>query len=105
MEEEGAGRQPNGRTREDRITMTKRAPVLAGLVAAGLTWAVATARGNPMHDRLSTLKQQVEALRGGKHQWRHVPWRRCLVAACREAQEQRKPLLIWALGGDPTGRC
>lgn len=37
--------------------------------------------------------------------WSLVPWKTCLIEAYAQARKERKPLLIWALGGDPEGRC
>ena len=35
--------------------------------------------------------------------WRSIPWRIDLLAAQREAAEQRKPLFVWAMDGHPLG--
>ena len=37
--------------------------------------------------------------------WSKVQWKSCLLDACEQARKEHKPVLIWALGGDPEGRC
>lgn len=51
------------------------------------------------------LRAEVESLRATEDTWRTIQWRTCLLEAYAEARERERPLLIWALGGDPSGRC
>lgn len=37
--------------------------------------------------------------------WSKVPWKTCLIDAYAQARTEHKPVLIWALGGYPEGRC
>ena len=36
-------------------------------------------------------------------QWRRISWRPDLSAALREAREKDKPILLWAMNGQPCG--
>jgi hypothetical protein len=36
-------------------------------------------------------------------QWRAIPWRDALGGAVLEADEQQRPLLLWAMSGHPLG--
>ena len=38
-------------------------------------------------------------------QWSKVPFETCLVRTYERARKEGKPVLIWALAGDPEGRC
>lgn len=55
--------------------------------------------------RQADLAREVGALALPGGTWRAIPWRTCLQAARREAHQRGRPLLVWALGGDPSGRC
>ena len=56
-------------------------------------------------DELQALTREAESLKGGAEVWTHLPWRECLLDASRESRETGKPLFIYAIAGDPTGRC
>lgn len=66
--------------------------------------ALARAEGT-MDSPMAKLFAQVDALRTTSDTWRRIPWRTCLLSAAREAREKGRPMLVWALGGDPSGRC
>lgn len=52
------------------------------------------------------LQAEIAALRPEQPQRAEVPWRFCLLEACRDARAKNKPVLIWAYRGDPAeGRC
>lgn len=53
----------------------------------------------------SALASEVASLRTTRDVWRRIPWRTCLQEARAEAHQRGRPLLVWALGGDPSGRC
>ena len=36
-------------------------------------------------------------------EWRLIPWRHEFRIALREANEQHKPVLLWAMNGHPLG--
>ena len=50
------------------------------------------------------LRKEAESL-AIKTPWSKVEWKTCLLEACAEGARQKKPVLLWALGGDPEGRC
>ncbi len=56
-------------------------------------------------DELDAMKRRVAALKAGAGQWRDVNWKTCLRDGFLQARKEKRPVLIWALGGDPTGRC
>ncbi|MGH2561428.1 MAG: hypothetical protein ACRDJH_20375 [Thermomicrobiales bacterium] len=35
--------------------------------------------------------------------WQEIPWQTELRAACRIAAAERKPILLWAMNGNPLG--
>jgi hypothetical protein len=35
--------------------------------------------------------------------WRKIPWQTDLRDACRLAAEERKPIFLWAMNGNPLG--
>lgn len=35
--------------------------------------------------------------------WQEIPWQTDLREACRLAQEQGKPIFLWAMNGNPLG--
>ena len=38
-----------------------------------------------------------------EEQWRAIPWRDTLGGAVLEADEQERPVLLWAMNGHPLG--
>lgn len=50
------------------------------------------------------LQERIDALKIDAP-WSKIPWKTCLVDAFAEARRDGKPVLVWALGGDPEGRC
>lgn len=36
-------------------------------------------------------------------EWQEIPWRSELRAALKEATDQRRPVLLWAMNGHPLG--
>ncbi len=77
------------------------------VVACGLAAAVsARAQEESAAALAGRLRVEIESLRPGQAVRRAVGWRTCLLEAFREAQEKKKPVLIWAFRGDPDeGRC
>ncbi len=53
---------------------------------------------------LQDVQADVEKLSIGTA-WSRIPWKTCVVEAYDQARKENKPVLIWALGGDPEGRC
>ncbi len=47
---------------------------------------------------IAFLRPRPEELR-----WREIPWQTDLREACRLAAEQRKPIFLWAMNGNPLG--
>lgn len=84
------------------------AGTLAGWLVMSLALAGGTrdgrAQGSGMDQRLSALRAQVERMKADEP-WRRIAWRRCLLSAGRESRRTNRPIFVWALGGDPTGRC
>ncbi|MBL4848264.1 MAG: hypothetical protein JKY65_22325 [Planctomycetes bacterium] len=72
-----------------RITLTLSILVLCGSVASA---------------QVANLEREVQKLRNAAA-WSQIPWRRCLLKASREALAKNKPLFVYAIAGDPTGRC
>jgi hypothetical protein len=53
-----------------------------------------------------SLIAEIEALKPAKSVWRAIAWKSCLLEALNVAREEKKPVLLWVLGGEPTeGRC
>lgn len=50
-----------------------------------------------------TVSEQVAELRPKAEAWQRIPWRSDLALARREAAQERKPLFVWAMNGDPLG--
>jgi hypothetical protein len=54
----------------------------------------------------ASLEAEIAALAPDELVWREIRWRSCLLEGLKEAREQKKPLLLWVFGGEPTaGRC
>ena len=41
--------------------------------------------------------------RPGEVRWRTIPWRTDLREACRLAEQEGKPIFLWAMNGNPLG--
>ena len=50
-------------------------------------------------------RAEVVKPRPGEFKWQQVPWILDLAEGARRAQEEKRPLLIWASGDDPLERC
>lgn len=35
--------------------------------------------------------------------WRSIPWEISILEACQRAEQERKPLLMWVMNGNPCG--
>lgn len=55
-------------------------------------------------DDFDAAAKRIESLAHAEA-WRTIPWRWCLLDASREAAREGKPLFIYAIAGDPVGRC
>jgi len=53
------------------------------------------------------LQAEIDALKPAQFAWQELHWKTCLLEALREAQEKKKPVLLWVVGpGEPLdGRC
>ena len=58
----------------------------------------------PQDDPRTELRKQIEEL-SIDQTWSRVPWKTCPIEAFAESRKTGKPVLVWALGGDPEGRC
>lgn len=83
----------------------ERRLVLAGILAVTAFGGRAEAEGQAAAMTVTTFERAVSELRTTDDTWRRIAWRTCLSGAAREAREQGRPILLWALGGDPAGRC
>jgi hypothetical protein len=52
----------------------------------------------PFRDTLAFIRPKPSELR-----WQEIPWQTDIRAACRLAAEQRKPIFLWAMNGNPLG--
>lgn len=64
---------------------------------------VAVARAEELNDQ--TFDAWVERIAPSEDElaWRAIPWRSAFCDAVVEAEEAKKPLLIWAMNGHPLG--
>jgi hypothetical protein len=56
-----------------------------------LTWA-----------QFETVRDRI-LLAGESDVWRRIPWRTDLASAIADAAAENRPLLVWAMNGDPLG--
>jgi len=54
--------------------------------------------GENFRDYLAFIRPRPEELR-----WRAIPWQTDLRVASQLAQEQGKPIFLWAMNGNPLG--
>jgi hypothetical protein len=95
------------------MLITKLKTFSAILLVTGVVGATSSPRTTeprPEHSGDKAQKElfrRVEALRPAPEflRWRQIPWMTDLVAAQRTAKEEKRPLLIWASGDEPFGRC
>jgi hypothetical protein len=50
--------------------------------------------------RAATIRPTKEEMR-----WQQIPWLGSLVEARRQAQQEKRPIVIWTLDEDPFERC
>jgi hypothetical protein len=72
------------------------AQTASGAGASASLHGVATLRGPALDQMIASVRPTDE-----EDRYRQVPWRTNIVAALKEAQEQKKPLFIWAMDGNP----
>lgn len=89
-------------TKEDNA-MRQLALVLVLLGGVGMV-AAGPAQGG--RRGRTELEMRIDELKPAELARRLIPWQTCLLSATRQAREQKRPVLIWAFGGDPVeGRC
>lgn len=86
--------------------MKKTTAVMSLVLFVSIVWAQQSPRPAKKAATPESLHAEIEALKPAKHIWREVKWKTCLLEALRDARAQKKPVLLWVLGGEPTkGRC
>ena len=79
---------------------------LGWLLVFGLPAAPATAQNLTAQNLTAETCAQVrEKVLPSEHdeQWRAIPWHDTLGGAVLEADEQERPVLLWAMNGHPLG--
>jgi len=78
-----------------------------GIVGEPVSPEKAAVRSAKKEKSPEALRAEIQALRPAKHVFREIAWKSCLLEALKEAREKNKPVLLWALGGQPgdNGRC
>ncbi len=71
---------------------------LALLAPLALGAEAQTLRGRSLEEWRAAIEPGAAELR-----WLAIPWRASFWSALIEAQEQGKPLLLWAMNGHPLG--
>ena len=52
------------------------------------------------------LESKIKPLNPADLAWRKIAWKTCLFEALDQARQEKKPVLMWVLGGEPVdGRC
>ena len=53
------------------------------------------------------MHREVEAMREADVSWRKIPWHTCLLKGLREAQAEKKPVILWVFIDRPVDdkRC
>ena len=77
--------------------------LMAGLLATLLVPAITHAQDTWSKER-TQIEADVETLRKATA-LTGVVWGRCLLKGLERSRTEKKPVLLWALAGDPTGRC
>lgn len=84
------------------------------LLVIVLVFSIQTQQDKPKQDDkpsafkivMDIFKGQIEKLKPRKLARKEIAWKGCLLDAYKEAKEKKKPVLIYAFGGDPVeGRC
>lgn len=54
---------------------------------------------------LENFREWVSYIRpeGEEESWREIPWRNGFIPAVKEAQALNRPILLWAMNGNPCG--
>lgn len=82
-----------------------RSLALALVLLGGVGMAAGQPTGGVRGGR-TELEMRIDELKPAELARRMIPWQTCLLSAVRQAREQKRPVLIWAFGGDPVeGRC
>lgn len=76
--------------------------ILGGLVLASI--AATDVRPELTPQEFERLHKEIRP-RPGEALWAEIPWTYDLVKARKKAAEEGKPLCVWRMAGDPTGRC
>ncbi|MCR9292976.1 MAG: hypothetical protein NXI32_09685 [bacterium] len=74
---------------------------LSGLVLTMLLAINCLQADELTQERFDQLLQEVQPAKDAM--WRTIPWNISLLDAQRQAVEQRKPIFIWAMDGNPLG--
>lgn len=84
-----------------------RKSVALGALLSFAATAQAQTQPTPTPDwdaELRSAHKEVSAL-AQTDVWGDIPWRWCLLEASQEGRAQNKPLFMYAIAGDPVGRC
>ena len=79
----------------------------AKALGAFLLAAACTAPGTAVAAEPGDVAHRIEALkvRESDRAWQQIPWLTDLAEGQRQAQRERRPILLWVSGDDPLERC
>ena len=60
--------------------------------------AIAVAQSSDLDAKIASVLPTTN-----EDRWLQIPWRQDLAAAFKEAEQQRKPLYLWVMDGNPLG--
>jgi len=55
--------------------------------------------------KIDNFREWVNYIRpdGEEESWREIPWRNGFIPAVKEAESLQRPILLWAMNGNPCG--